>query len=339
MTAHTVPKADMHVHLEGTITPEMARKLAARNGLDLDPGLFTPDGQGYAWHDDGTAQSALLAFVHAYDKVTMVMKTAQDYRDITYDYLTRAAAENCLYSEIMISADHGALIGLTYPDMVAAIAQGIDDARAETGIETRLLSTCVRHYGPEKALNVAKLTRDNPHPYVVGFAVAGDENAYTLADFKEAFDLSGLPYRNAHAGEAAGPESIIAARDDLGVKRFGHMVRVIEDESLMQDLKASGAVPEVCVSSNICLKVFPDLTHHPLRKLFDFGFNVVLGSDDPSFFRTTIGREYQIAQESFDFTDKELLQLTRNAVDCAFLSESEKENLRQRMTDMMQAAA
>lgn len=309
----------MHVHLEGTITPAMVRKIAARNGLPVPAGLFDASGENFFWPDDGTAAGNLTAFVRAYDVATSVMKTAEDYTDITYDYLSRSAAEKCIYAEIIISADHGAMVGLTYPDMVAAIERGYLRARAETGIEMRLISTCVRHYGADAALRVAQITRGHPHPLVTAFGMAGDENAGAIADFAPAYDASGLQYRNAHAGEAAGPQSVRAARDILRVRRFGHMVRAIEDAALMQELVAMGAVPEVCVSSNLVLKVYPDYASHPLRRFFDLGLPVVLGSDDPTFFGTSIGREYQIAQEHFGFSDAELATLTTNAIKNSFL--------------------
>lgn len=326
-----LPKVDLHVHLEGTITPEMVRKLAAKNGLIVKPGLMSDDGQGYAWKDDGTARDSLIAFVNAYDDACAVMKTAEDYTEITHDYLTRAAAEGCIYAEFTISADHGAHLGLTYPQMLEAITQGYLKAKSETGIEARLISTCVRHYGAEASLKVGEITGQHPHALVTGFGMAGDENAGTVADFVPAYVASNLKNRTAHAGEAAGPESVRAARDLLGCRRFGHMVRAIEDEALMQDLIAIKAVPEVCVTSNIALKVYKKYADHPLRQFFDRGLKVTLGSDDPSFFRTTIGREYQLAQEQFRFSDAELLQLSRNGIEEAFVDERTRGELLSRI--------
>ena len=330
MSWRDVAKADMHVHLEGTITPAMVRKIAARNGVSVPADLFDITGERFYWPDDGTAAGALKNFVQAYDLATSVMRTAQDYTDITYDYLCRSAAEKCIYAEIIISADHGAMVGLSYPQMLAAIEAGYLRAKSETGIEMRLISTCVRHYGAEAALRVAQITRDHPHVLVTGFGMAGDENAGTVADFAAPYDLSGLKFRNAHAGEAAGPKSVRAARDILNVRRFGHMVRAIEDVGLMSELVALKAVPEVCVSSNLVLKVYPNYAAHPLRRFFDIGLPVVLGSDDPTFFQTSIGREYQIAQEEFGFSDAELKQLTRHAITEAFLPDPQ---IRQRLLE------
>jgi adenosine deaminase len=162
---------------------------------------------------------------------------------------------------------------------------------------------------------------------VTGFGMAGDENAHTVADFKPAFDISGLPHRTAHAGEAAGPVSVRDAKDILKTRRFGHMVRATENPALMLELKKMKAVPEVCVSSNMALKLYPDYPSHPLRKLFDAGLKVTLGSDDPSFFNTSIGREYQIAKDHFGFSDRELLQISRNAIEEAFIDEATRKKL------------
>lgn len=319
MASKCVPKADLHVHLEGTITPAMMRKLAARNGLPIPRGLLQDD--KFHWTDDGTAASALTGFLAAYDGATSVIRTQADYTDVTYDYLTRAAAENCIYVEMIISADHGAMAGLSYMDMLEAITRGYERAKSETGIEMRMVSTCVRHFGPAAALKVGATTWRHPHPLVTGFGMAGNENSGTVADFKPAFDTAGLDNMTAHAGEAAGPESVRAAKDILGIRRFGHMVRAIEDDALMAELLRIKAVPEVCVSSNIALKVYPDYASHPLRRFFDAGLKVTLGSDDPTFFNTTIGHEYQIAEERFGFSEAELRQLTRNAIEEAFMDE------------------
>jgi adenosine deaminase len=320
-----LPKVDLHVHLEGTITPEMVQHLAARNKVKIPDGLIK-DGH-FQWKEDGTPGGALTGFLQAYDAATSVMKTAEDYADITYDYLKRSADEGCIYAEIGISADHGAMVGLAYPEMLAAITEGYKKAKAETGIEARLISTCVRHFGPEAALKVGKTTHDNPHPLVTAFGMAGDENAYTPADFRPAFEASGLSNRTAHAGEAAGPPSIRAAWDDLGTRRFGHMVRAVDDKDLIKDLLGINAVPEVCVSSNLALKVFDDYAAHPLRKFFDMGLKVTLGSDDPAFFNTSIGREYRIAKEHFGFSDEELVRVSRNAIEEAFVDEPTREKL------------
>ncbi|HYD19461.1 MAG TPA: adenosine deaminase [Patescibacteria group bacterium] len=320
------PKVDLHVHLEGTITPRMARVIADRNNVVLSPALVG-DGAHFHWPSAATPQENLVSFLKAYDEATAVMKRAEDYADITYDYLSRSAAEGCIYAELTISADHGAMVGLSYLDMLDAIAAGYARAKEETGIEVRMISSCVRHYGPAAAMKVAELTRAHPHPLVTAFGMAGDENAHAIADFAPAFDASGLAHRTAHAGEASGAETVRQAREILGIRRFGHMVRAIEDPTVMDEQVKIAAVPEVCVSSNLALKVFPDYAAHPLRKFFDAGLKVTLGSDDPSFFGTSIGREYEIARDHFGFSVAELLQITRNAIEESFADAGTRQRL------------
>lgn len=322
-----LPKVDLHVHLEGTMSPALVCRLAAKNGVTLKPGLISEDGLSFCWTDDGSAAAGLRAFVQAYDDACAALRTAEDYSLITHDYLCSAAAEGCIYAEIGISADHGAGLGLSYPQMVEAIADGVEKARAETGIEARLISTCVRHYGAQRALRVGAVTAAHPHPLVTGFGMAGDENAGTVADFAPAFQAAKHLARTAHAGEAAGADSVRDAMEHLHCRRFGHMVRAMEDEDLVRDLLGIRAVPEVCVSSNLVLKVFDDIAQHPLRRMFDAGLKVTLGSDDPPFFATTIGNEYALAQKYFHFTDRELLQLSRHAVEEAFIDEATRHRL------------
>lgn len=331
MTQH-IPKAELHVHLEGTLSPEMAQELATRNNVPLPDDLFDADGN-YTWPDDGTGASALLGFVHAYDKACAGIQTEQDYFDITYDYLIRSAAQGVIYTEMTISVDHPEHAGIPYSDFTKTLAKAAIRAKAETGIECRFICACVRHYGPENATRVAQIVADNPHPLVTGFTMAGDENAHDVADFVPAYEIAkaaGLKV-TAHAGEAAGPESIRKVRDLLGCTRFGHMVRITEDPELMAEMAASDTTPEVCVSSNLVLKVYPDHESHPIKQLWDAGFKVTLGSDDPPFFFTDIGREYQIAQDVYGFSDDDLRQMTRNALNAAFIDQTTLDNLMEKI--------
>jgi adenosine deaminase len=333
-----IPKVDLHVHLEGTISPQIVARMAERNRLPVPQGLTAPDGLSIHWQPQTTPQDNLLSFLKAYDEATKVMKTAADYIDLTHDYLQRSAAEGCIYAELTISVEHGEMVGLQYPDMLAAITEGYERAKKETGIEARLISSCVRHYGPKSALRVAEVTRDNPHPLVTGFGMAGDENAYTVADFKPAFEICSHLGRTAHAGEASGPETVRQARDILKLRRFGHMVRAIEDAELMQEQVAIKAVPEVCVGSNLALKVYPDYKAHPLRRFFDAGLKVTLGSDDPTFFGTSIGREYQNAHDKAGFTETELAKISQNAIEEAFVDETTRSRLLDKISAFKTAA-
>ena len=219
-----VLKAELHAHLEGTASPDLVKRLAQRNSMNLPDGLFDAKGN-YRW-------TTFLEFLKAYDLASAVIKTPLDYRDVTYEYLKQCASEGAIYVEVMSSPDHAAMAGMGYQDHLDGIIAGIDDAERDFGIVGRIIVTCVRHLGPEQATEVAKQTIAAPHPYVVGFGMGGDENAHHPSDFSKAFHIAhdaGLAC-NVHAGEMAGPESIIAALDHLPVKRTYLTGVVIDDE-------------------------------------------------------------------------------------------------------------
>ncbi len=243
-----LPKAELHCHLEGTITPALARTLAQRHSLDI--GRLINDEGEYIWQD-------FLSFLDCYDAMSTAVRNQHDYYDITYAYYEQSAREGGIYAEVFISPEHGQRYGLPYREMVDAVAQAMDDAQHRFGIAGRMLVTCVRHLGPEQAEQTAKMAAASPHPLVTGFGMAGDENAYQPAQFKRAFAIAadaGLAL-TAHAGEHDGPSSIRAVIDELGVTRIGHGVRAREDASLLERLREEGQVLELCPSSNICLGV------------------------------------------------------------------------------------
>ena len=316
-----IPKAELHVHLEGSATPALMRRIARRNGLEVPRELIGGD-ERYAWRD-------FLHFLELYDLAVGLLRTPEDYRDLVHEYLVGCAGEGAVYVELTASPDHAAHAGLSDAEHVAALAQGIDDARRDTGIEARVIMTCVRNFGVARAEEVARRTVAEPHPYVVGFGIAGDEAGFPPAPFAGAFAIAhegGLGC-TAHAGEWAGPESIRGALELPGVTRLGHGVRAIEDPALVEDLAERGTVLEVCPTSNVVLGVFEDLAHHPLRRLHDAGVRITLGSDDPPYWGASIGREYAIARSAFGFTDEELVGLTRTAIAAAFAEEPLKSAL------------
>jgi adenosine deaminase len=312
-----IPKAELHCHLEGSIPPALARTLAARNGLPLPEGLLTPDGR-YAWHD-------FLSFLAAYDRVCGVLKVARDFGDVLYDYLARAAADGTLYVEMFCSPERPKALGIAYADWLASLAEAIDRARRDFGIEGRIIIICIRHLGPERALAMVEGMVAEPHPYVVGFGMGGDEAKFNPADFAPAYRLArDRGYGcTVHAGEVLGPESIRAALHALPVSRIGHGVRSIEDAALVEELAERGTVLEVCPGSNVALGLYPDRAAHPLRRLIAAGVRVTLGSDDPPFFHTTLKAEYD--QAGLD--EHALRRITRTAIEASFAGERIKQKL------------
>ena len=319
-----VPKAELHVHLEGTAPPELVHRIAVRNGLVLPERLLGDDGR-FRYTD-------FLDFLRTYDLAASVMRTGEDYRDITYEYLCSCAAGGAIYVELTASPDHAALVGLSDEDHLGGIARGIDDARRDTGIEGRILISAVRNFGVEQALRVARHAAESPHPYVVGFSMAGDEAGFPAHDFAEVFAIAagaGLGC-TIHAGEWAGADSVRAALE-LPVTRISHGVRAIEDPSLVSELAARGIVLECCPTSNVVLGVYPSYDSHPLPELRAAGVRVTLGSDDPPYFGATIEGEYDVCAERMGFSEDDLRDITRTAIDAAFCDERLRAAMRRRL--------
>jgi thymidine phosphorylase len=168
--APMIPQAELHVHLEGTAPPELVRRIAARNGLELPDGLFV-DEHTFAW-------SGFLDFLRAYHDAAGVIRTPQDYRDVVYEYLVGCAHEGAIYVELIAAPQAAEAVGISDADHVAALVAGIDDARAATGIEARVLMSAIRNLGAEAAEDVARRTVEHPHPYVTGWNIGGDEASF-----------------------------------------------------------------------------------------------------------------------------------------------------------------
>jgi adenosine deaminase len=319
-----VAKAELHVHLEGTAPPELVSRIAARNGLDLPERLLGTD-RRFRYTD-------FLDFLATYDLAASVIRTGEDYRDITYEYLCLCGREGAIYVELTASPDHAALVGLSDEEHWDGIAHGIDDARRDTGVEGRILVSAVRNFGVEQALRVARHAAERPHPYIVGFSMAGDEAGFPAHDFVEAYHVAadaGLGC-TIHAGEWAGADSVRAALE-LPITRISHGVRAIEDPSVVAELAARAIVLECCPTSNVVLGVFPSYEEHPLPALRAAGVPVTLGSDDPPYFGATIGGEYEVCSARMGFGDDVLREITRTAIDAAFCDDDLRAVLRDRL--------
>ena len=316
----TVPKAELHNHLEGTAPPALIATLAARNGVTLPAGLI---GDGaFGW-------TGFSGFLQAYDRASTAIRRAQDYRDVTRAYLEACAGEGALYVELAASPDHAAANGLDYCGMVAGIAEGILAARAATGIEARIIITAVRHHGEDRVVAVARLAASNPHPLVTGFGLAGDEAHVPASRMAKAFHIAtadaGLG-ATVHAGEAAGADSVADALT-LPITRIGHGVRAIEDAGVTARLIEKGIVLEVCPTSNVATGVYRTLNDHPLPRLLKAGIRITLNSDDPPYFRTSIGHEYSVAASMWGLADDTLTTITRAALEAAFVDEETRGRL------------
>lgn len=321
----SVPKVELHCHIEGAAPPDLVRAKAALHGVDI-AGLFDEAG-GYAWSD-------FTAFIAAYDRVAAVFRTEEDYADLAEAYLVASAGEGVIYTEVFVSPDHARRQGIPYLAYLGGVAEGMRRAERSHGIVGRIIPLIERHFGPETAVEAARTAVRHLIPEVVGFGMAGDERMHRPADFAPAFAIAaeaGLPL-TCHAGEVCGAEMVRATLDAIPVRRIGHGVRAIEDADLVRRLADEGIVLECCPGSNIALAVFPDFASHSFPALRAAGVKVTLNADDPPFFHTTMGREYAIAADHFGCTAADLLAITRTAIDAAFCDEATKARLRERLS-------
>ncbi|MGO4619504.1 adenosine deaminase [Ensifer sp. 2YAB10] len=322
MTAH-LKKAELHCHIEGATPPELALAQAEKYGIDTSAIIRD---KAYVWED-------FTSFVKCYDAIASLFRTEEDYALLAEAYLTELAEAGTIYSEIIVSPDHGNTIGLGAKAYLEGLAAGMEAARQKTGIESRMLITGIRHLGPESVIKTAEFAAKREHALVTGFNLAGEERMHKVADFARAFDIvrdAGLGL-TIHAGELSGAFSVRDALDHVRPSRISHGVRAIEDMELVRRLADTGVVLEVCPGSNISLQVFPDFASHPLRALHAAGVRVTLNSDDPPFFHTSLAQEYDIASAVMGFTDAEIDGMTRTAIEAAFVDEPTRQRLHARI--------
>ncbi|MCQ2965496.1 MAG: adenosine deaminase [Alphaproteobacteria bacterium] len=343
----SVPKATLHEHIEGTVTPEMAQKLAARHNVELPAGFIFKEGEydkkefpngRYAYDESDFGQ-----FITTYDTAASMVRTPQDYYDVAKDYLTKNAQAGGVYAEMILSPAHMAveknpetgkdeLSAKKYQTMLGAICQAAADVKEETGLETRFIATAVRNLGAESVMDVAKFVRDNPHPMVTGFGIAGNERSGEFDDFADALAIAkqaGLKLA-VHAGEIRGPQSIKDAVR-LGASRIGHGVSAIQDEQVMKDLAEKKIMVEVCPTSNRILvnELEGDLANHPARKLYDAGIMISINPDDAGIFGTNTGKEHRVSKKAFDFTKAEMYDITLSAIECSFSDVQTKKKVKE----------
>jgi adenosine deaminase len=318
VTAH-LKKAELHCHIEGAAPPALALLQAEKYNVDVS-GIIE-DG-AYVWAD-------FSQFLKCYDAVAELFRTEEDYARLAEAYLTELAEAGTIYSEIIVSPDHGNTIGIGSDAYIRGLAAGIEAAKARTGIEGRMIITLIRHMGPEAAERTALYAAKRAHALVTGLNLAGEERMHKVADFARAFDIArdaGLGL-TIHAGEMAGAFSVRDALDHVHPSRISHGVRAIEDADLVRRIADEGVVLETCPGSNVSLQVFPDFASHPLRALHEAGCRVTLNSDDPPFFHTSLKQEYEIASQVMGFSDEEINGMTRTAIEAAFVDEPTRQRL------------
>lgn len=310
------PKAELHLHLEGAIEPATVCELARRGGAGLAEEEVA---QRYCYSD-------FLGFLEAFKWVTGYLRTPEDYELVAWRALERLHEQKVRYAEIYFSAGICLWKKLEVEPIVEALEQARRRAEAAWGIRVRWIFDAVRQFGPQEAERVARLAARLRDRHVIGIGLGGDEARGAPAAFRRAYELAraeGLRLC-VHAGETTGPESIWGAIRELGAERIGHGISAVCDPALVEHLRERQIPIDVCVTSNYATGAVAAGAEHPVRRMFDAGLMLVINSDDPAMFRTSLNDEYRRWHERHGFSEEELRELAKNSFRAAFLPQEEK---------------
>ncbi len=325
------PKAELHVHLEGSIQPATLLALAERNGVALPARTVAELQQWFRYRD-------FNHFIEIYFAITGCLKRAEDYELIAYEFGAEMARQQVRYAEVTFSpSTHYHSLGIPFDTFFGGLTRGRERARAEFGVEIRWVFDIVRNIEDETrsrelADYVTSVAIEGMSAGVVALGLGGAEIGYPperFASFFERARAAGL-HSAPHAGETVGPESVWGALRALGAERLGHGARSIEDPALVAHLAQEQVPVELCPTSNLRLGVYPDLAAHSLPHLYAAGVPVTVNSDDPPLFNTTLNQEVALLAEPFGFDLATINQLLLNGARYSFLPSAEKQALEAR---------
>lgn len=315
-----MPKAELHIHLEGSVRPATLLALAQRNGVALPAANEAELRDFYRFRD-------FDHFLAVYHLIYTCIQTPDDLTLMTYELGASAAEQNIRYMEVTFTTCGRLRRGLSLNDQLAGIRAGAQQAEREFGVRMQFIPDVIAEHTVEEAWTLARWAVEQQGNGICALGLAGKEvgrNAAALAPvFTYARD-AGLP-RTLHAGETVGPESIWDALTTLHADRIGHGVRVVEDPKLLELLYAMQVPLEICPTSNVRLGLYPDMAAHPIHMLWRAGLFLTVNTDDPPMFDTTLADEYQALAAAHGFTAGEIKELGLNAVRAAFLPAAEKQ--------------
>ncbi len=334
-----LPKAELHLHLEGALLPQRVMSLAEKYSVPLN------------WNDIHSRYNTrgFSQFLDLYKWATSFLREPADYALLAQDAATALHEQGVVYAEITLSIG----VMLLRKQNVVANFQSLKEvftqnAKSGTGPQVQFIFDAVRQFGPAPAMEVARITAELRREGVVAFGLGGDELSLPLSDFRESYDYAakhGL-HLLAHAGEMGGPEQITEAVNILGVERIGHGIAAIRSDVLMNTLAERKIPLEICPTSNVRTNALniqlnaanAKLSQHPLPKLFRHGIPITLSTDDPALFHTTLVEEYSAALGT-GLTMQELLAINRAAFEYSFLPVAERQSLLETFPETGEAAA
>ena len=316
-----MPKAELHIHIEGSLEPEMMFELAERNGVAL---RYASAEEARRAYDFGDLQS----FLDLYYEGMQVLLYEQDFYDLTWSYLQKVSEQNVRHTEIFFDPQAHTGRGVPFETVISGIHRALVDAERQLSISSKLIMCFLRHLSAKEAME----TLHDSLPFrerIVGVGLDSSEIGHPPRDFKTVLDRAredGL-LTVAHAGEEGPPEYIWQALDDLKVSRIDHGVRCTEDPKLVERLREEQVPLTVCPLSNVKLRVFDTIQDHNLKRMLDFGLRVTLNSDDPAYFGGYVDENFYAAQEGLHLSRDDVYELTKNSFEASFLDAGSKQRL------------
>lgn len=313
-----LPKAELHLHLEGSFEPELMFAIARRNKVEIPFKSAEEVRQAYRF-------SNLQDFLDIYYRGANVLRTEQDFYDLTHAYLKRVAADNVRHVEVFFDPQTHTVRGVPFATVINGITRALNDGEAEFAITAKLILCFLRHLSEDDAF----ATFRDAEPYLdrlAGVGLDSSEKGHPPSKFARVFAAAKSAGMKlvAHAGEEGPPEYVWEALDILKVDRIDHGNRALEDPKLVERLVAEQMTLTVCPLSNLKLCVVKDLKQHPLKRMLDLGLRATVNSDDPAFFGGYVGDNVLAVGQALNLSARELLTLARNSFLGSFLEEAEK---------------
>ncbi|MFD4975633.1 adenosine deaminase [Streptomyces sp. NPDC058424] len=313
-----LPKAELHLHIEGTLEPELAFELAARNGVELPYADTDALREAYRFED-------LQTFLNLYYELMAVLRTERDFEDLADAYLARAAAQGVRHAEIFFDPQAHLARGVSMGTVVDGLWRALGRSQEKHGVSTRLIMCFLRDESAESAMETLEAAK----PYldrIAGIGLDSAEAGHPPAKFREVYEAAaalGLR-RVAHAGEEGPPEYITQALDVLGVERVDHGLRCMEDPELVARLVRDRIPLTLCPLSNVRLRAVDTLADHPLPAMLDAGLLCTLNSDDPAYFGGYVGDNFHAVRDTLGLGKDRLRELARNSFLASFLEHDEE---------------
>ncbi|MFB7594822.1 adenosine deaminase [Streptomyces sp. NPDC056160] len=317
-----LPKAELHLHIEGTLEPELAFELAARNGVELPYEDTDALREAYRFKD-------LQSFLNLYYELMAVLRTERDFADLADAYLARAAAQGVRHAEIFFDPQAHLARGVSMDTVVEGLWRSLGRSEERHGVSTRLILCFLRDESAESALETLQAAR----PYldrIAGVGLDSAEVGHPPAKFREVYETAaalGLR-RVAHAGEEGPPEYITEALDVLGVERVDHGLRCMEDPALVARLVRDRIPLTLCPLSNVRLRTVDTLAGHPLPAMLEAGLLCTVNSDDPAYFGGYAGDNFDAVHRALALSEDRLRELARNSFLASFLEDDEERRRR-----------